>query len=260
MTTVQSQAMVTAAGGDHHHLHLHHNHDPIYYPNPHHRARGYQHSLEKKERIEEEIKQSEMNCYLMLAHTALYSIPESIFLRQDNYLSKLKRLDLSNNYVKEIPKEIVLCENLEELWLSYNPIEIFTYEIVKLSKLAILDIKHTKIDSLPSEIIDLEDLLEFDWRETPLERNLREQHKIPVNELSTLQQVFRNINIRKKTKDQLFHYLFGEHFIMDAYKDYAHKSVEVLVDVSMLVCKWNKPNFFLSSRNSLKCSIIWMIS
>lgn len=214
--------------------HYNHNHDPTYYPNPYHRGRGghYQHSFEKKERIEEEIKQSEINRYLMLAHTALYAIPPSLFLRQDDYLNKLKRLDLSNNFIQVIPREIALCVNLEELWLAYNPIEHFTYEIVKLSKLTVLDIKHTKIATLPSEVIDLQDLLEFDWRETPLEQNLRKDYKIPVNALSTLQEVFRNINIRKKTKDQLFHYLFGEHYIMDAYKDYAQKSVEVLVDVS----------------------------
>jgi hypothetical protein len=212
-----------------------HNHDPGYYPVPNHAGRPVQRSLEKKERIDEELSLSELSHYLMLAHTSLFAIPTSIFVRQDDYLTKLRRLDISHNCVHSIPKEIILCTNLRELWMSYNPIKEFTFEIVKLPRLEVLDIKHTKIHTLPSEVIDLSNLIELDWRETPLEKTLQEDFDVPVNDLLTLQTVFRNINIRHKTREALFAYLFGEHYVQDAYKDYAATSIDTLVDVSTQV-------------------------
>lgn len=197
-------------------------------------TRGYQHNLEKRERVKEELEMTPLTQCISLPHCGLLRIPDSIWSLEE-LLPKLRKLDLSNNHITAIPKDIKYLTNLRELWLSYNPITIFPQEIVTLKKLEVIDIRHTLIENLPTELVDLIYLIEFDWRETPLEKTLKDEHQIPTNALTTLQTVFRNINIRKKTKDSLFALLFGEHYIMDADKSYARDVIATFVDVSNIL-------------------------
>ena len=84
---------------------------------------------------------------------ALHEVPIYRLLKEE-LLPNLIRLDLSFNFIKEIPLEIYSCSNLTELWLQNNPIEEIPVGISELRHLEVLDIAHTKISILPNDRVE----------------------------------------------------------------------------------------------------------
>ena len=75
------------------------------------------------------------------------------------YLVKnLKKLNLSNNNIKIIPKEIIELRNLELLDLSGNSINNFFSKLCSLKKLQVLNLNNNKIKSIPRQINNLGNL------------------------------------------------------------------------------------------------------
>lgn len=62
-------------------------------------------------------------------------------------LSKLVRLDLSNNNLKHIPLNLHYCENLKELILKNNKIDFIHNDIAKIKSLKYLDLNNNDIKS-----------------------------------------------------------------------------------------------------------------
>jgi len=73
-------------------------------------------------------------------------------------LTSLESLDLHNNQLRKIPKEINYLKNLTELYLSCNRLNIFPDEICNLSKLKILSLGENNLKSIPYSINHLENL------------------------------------------------------------------------------------------------------
>lgn len=190
-------------------------------------------SLEKIEKIREESKQSEYTNVIMLGHCCIKQFPIQIL--QLNTIQNLKRLDLSNNYLSEIPSSISILVNLKELWLSNNPIENIPKSIEYLSKLELIDINNTKIKDLPTEISLLDHLYEVDWRNTPLSSFLLDTYQITENDIFQLRTIFQQLHTRKVLEIELFEYLYGEHFIMDADRPGIKEDIKLLVQVNNFI-------------------------
>lgn len=67
-------------------------------------------------------------------------------------------LNLSDEDLNEIPKEVFELKNLEELNLSWNQIKTVPEEIQKLTALRRLDITHNLIVGIPSFLLKIENL------------------------------------------------------------------------------------------------------
>lgn len=74
------------------------------------------------------------------------------------YPQKVVKLDLSRCKLKEFPKEILKCTNLQELNLSNNRITEIPAEIAVLKNLKVLKISRNKLTSLPHSIGKLTNL------------------------------------------------------------------------------------------------------
>jgi len=74
----------------------------------------------------------------------------------------LKILNLSNNQIKKLPKEIKKLENLEEIDLYNNRLQYLPKEIWKLKKLKILNLKNNQLQSLLDKIDELTNLEKLD--------------------------------------------------------------------------------------------------
>jgi len=74
----------------------------------------------------------------------------------------------------------------------------------------------------------------IDWRGTPLESNLKSQFGVRTNDLSKLQQVMRNINIRNKTRVALDQLLNGEIYLQDCDKPYTRDAIQMFVEVGLV--------------------------
>jgi len=81
-------------------------------------------------------------------------IPESISL-----LTKLRKLNLSKNYIIELPKSVFLLSNLEYLDLSYNMLDEIPEEITNLKSLTSLRIQNNQVSKIPNAVIDYLDKL-----------------------------------------------------------------------------------------------------
>jgi len=77
-------------------------------------------------------------------YTAHLKIPETIKL-----LTKLKKLNLSNNNIIELPKSMFLLTNLTYLDLSYNMLDEIPEEITNLKCLTTLRIQNNLINKIP---------------------------------------------------------------------------------------------------------------
>ena len=91
---------------------------------------------------------------LDLSNQNLKEIPKEIFA-----LKNLKKLILRNNQIKIIPSDIERLKRLETLDLSGNNISNFYAKICSLTNLKILNLNNNKIKSLPIQIANLQNLL-----------------------------------------------------------------------------------------------------
>lgn len=194
-------------------------------------------SLEKTEKVREEIKNSLFTNVMMLGHCCLKSFPEQI-LKQE-YVVNLRRLDLSSNCIAVIPSSISVLISLRELWLSNNPIEKFPSKIDQLKKLELIDISNTKISEVPTELSLLEHLYDLDWRSTPLSTSLSKQHGVAENDIFGLRKLLTDQHTRRTLETELFDFLSGEHYLLDADRPGIKGDIKALVEVRIhMLCKW----------------------
>jgi len=172
-------------------------------------------TMEKKDKVRDEIRASVFSNMLMLSHCCLKSFPSQLLANEESIM-KLRRLDLSHNSIVAIPLSISLLVGLKELWLQHNPISVFPPGVQLLTKLELIDINSTNITELPTELAKLDKLYEFDWRHTPLADSLLKKHQVETNDVLKLRKLLLNQNTRRELEQQLFDYLLDEHFIMDA--------------------------------------------
>lgn len=93
---------------------------------------------------------------LDLSNQNLKSIPKEVFA-----LKNLKTLDLSNNNISIIPSDIIKLKRLEILDASNNKISNFYAKICALSKLRVLNLNNNSIKTIPKQIIGLSRLKVF---------------------------------------------------------------------------------------------------
>jgi len=84
---------------------------------------------------------------LDLSNNDITELPKDIGL-----LNKLIEVNLSMNNLKEIPKEFSLLTNLKKLDVSFNNLDKVPTTIFQLSKLTSLDLSHINITELPKQI------------------------------------------------------------------------------------------------------------
>nr|XP_006823254.1 PREDICTED: uncharacterized protein LOC100370876 [Saccoglossus kowalevskii] len=89
---------------------------------------------------------------LRLTHNKLTSIPSV------DSLLELTVLDISDNKLQKIPKQIRILKNLKELYLSNNEIKTVPCEITHLTELHELDISNNELEHLPPEIDNMTNL------------------------------------------------------------------------------------------------------
>ena len=188
-------------------------------------------TLEKTEKVREEIKASAFTGILSLSFCCLHSFPAQI-LGNDSVL-KLKRLDLSHNNISELPPSISVLTGLKELWLQHNPIKQFPLGVQFIPKLELIDISHTFIEELPTELANLTNLYEVDWRCTPLAEMLSKRG-VETNNVLQLRKFLVSWNTRKQLEIQLHEYLEGEHYIQDADKKGISTLIQILVQVQTI--------------------------
>jgi Leucine-rich repeat (LRR) protein len=113
--------------------------------------------------------------HLNLSNQKLKKIPKEVF-----EFPNLRTLDLSNNKLTELPKEIGLLTKLEELNLTKNKIDEMPKEIGNLNRLLILKFRSNSLYVLPKEIGKLSRLEQVDLNGNPLWR-LPEEFKTCTN-------------------------------------------------------------------------------
>lgn len=89
------------------------------------------------------------------------NISADIFIRNTKSLEKLKVLKLHNQNLCEIPSEISLLGNLEELYLNGNILKNLPDSLGKLKKLKKLWLQDNQLISLPQTFSQLEQLKEL---------------------------------------------------------------------------------------------------
>ncbi len=71
---------------------------------------------------------------------------------------RVLNLDLSNQNLTTLPKEIFKFKNLGYINLSNNNFKSFPTELLSFTKLKFIDLSHNQIDYLPSEIGEFQNL------------------------------------------------------------------------------------------------------
>lgn len=186
-------------------------------------------SIEKLERVRDEIKYCDEPRNLMLGHCGLKAFPTHIF--DNDKVNTVYRLDLSHNWIADIPESIGDLTGLKELWLFDNaPLSSLPVDMQNLIHLEVLDIRNTKISEIPKEFANLTKLSEMDWRDTPLEKNLQQQYGVTVNDVFALKELLVALNERSILEVTLHEHLMGEHFLMDADNPHLKSAVDMLVE------------------------------
>ena len=84
-----------------------------------------------------------------LSNRGLTEIPADVFLH-----TNLTKLVLSRNTIKRIPKEIANLKKLEVLDLAYNQIDSLPAPVFKLPKLRVLSVGHNRIKKFPVQMVN----------------------------------------------------------------------------------------------------------
>ena len=213
-------------------------------------------NLEKSEKLREEVKASVFSNVLSASFCCLKSFPAQILVNES--IVKLRRLDLSHNFISEIPSSISILTSLRELWLQHNPLAKFPDGIQSLPKLELIDIAHTLVPELPTELANLTNLYEFDWRFTPLAESLTKRG-VDTNNVLALRKYLVNLDTRKQLESQLYEYLESEHYIQDADKKGISSLIAVLVEVCDFVRMHRCFIFLLQLTLYTCCCLFYMI-
>lgn len=96
----------------------------------------------------------------------LNQIPREVFM-----CGNLEELSLSSNYLTQIPKEICKLTSLKKLVLSHNYIKIIPPDINNLRLLELLWIDDNQLISFPKSILTLPSLRELDISKNPLQED-----------------------------------------------------------------------------------------
>lgn len=97
---------------------------------------------------------------LILDNNNLTKLPNNIAS-----LSNLKVLSIRNNNLQELNQLIIMCEKLEELYLSGNPNLTELPPLSELKNLKIIDVTDTGIHNVPVSIWMLNNLYYFKYTE-----------------------------------------------------------------------------------------------
>lgn len=108
-----------------------------------------------------------------------------------SYMDKLTHLDLSYNFLDNLPPGIGLCERLEWLNLSQNNFEEFPVGLYDSLTLEMLDLSHNYLRQLPDDIAVIETLqqLILTGNPLPLEEVKRVKKLLPQTEVIFVQKV-----------------------------------------------------------------------
>jgi len=87
---------------------------------------------------------------------------------------RIKRLDLSRNYLTTLPAEIASFTKLSELDLSGNALCELPNEISKCSRISKLILEGNAITNLPEDFVELKRLFHLDLRGNPLSPHLQD--------------------------------------------------------------------------------------
>lgn len=109
------------------------------------------------ESMEEALKEPDKVIRLHLIKQKLTEVPKEVYL-----FKNLQELDLSKNRIKELPDTIATLTNLQTFNLSKNNLELLPAAIGKLSNLKKLIVNQNSLTALPTAIGDLSNLLVLD--------------------------------------------------------------------------------------------------
>ena len=133
-------------------------------------SQQYAKSLDRQEEIVwnkiQEAKEKKLQ-ELNLRYTGLYKIPYRFFERVFE-LKWLKVLDLSDNELTSIPKDITRLQNLTTLNLTNNRLTSIPKAITRLQNLTTLDLRNNQLTSVPEAISRLQNLTTLDLRNNQL--------------------------------------------------------------------------------------------
>ncbi|KAI7893369.1 uncharacterized protein EV154DRAFT_537066 [Mucor mucedo] len=106
----------------------------------------------------------------------------------------IRKLDLSFNYLTELPEEIACLQHLEQLNVSHNQIEFLPDTIGQLSRLVELNVSHNRLETLATTTVDqLSKLQTFNVSQNKL-KELR-LTSIHVNSLTSIDLSYNPIAI-----------------------------------------------------------------
>ena len=106
---------------------------------------------------------------LNLGNNKLNKLPKEI-----GNLFHLKKLILSHNKLKKLPIEIGGLYNLVLLDLSYNELIEIPKEMGKLKKLLYLELNNNKLTNLPKEMGDIQNLQNLNISDTEIKKSIKE--------------------------------------------------------------------------------------
>lgn len=186
-----------------------------------------------KKKVRDEIKKSSFSLCIHLCHCRLNDFPHRLIEAVPTLLN-LRRLDLSNNNISEIPIEIGGFVELRELWLQNNPITTIPKEIEHLTNIEVIDLKYTKVSMLPPEMCNLKKLFDLDFTETPFAAHVLQRYEIKASDhrgLQTLKKIFQEIYQRQCLAADTLEKLMGELYVKEADNPQSIPIVKNLLEV-----------------------------
>jgi Leucine-rich repeat (LRR) protein len=198
--------------------------------------------IDVPKKIREEIEKCQYSGMIHLSNCRLSLFPSKILSLSSLSSSSsssldfqsLRRLDLSFNYLIEIPSSISELTELREIWLQHNPIQTLPSSLSLCSKLEVIDIKGTKVSNLPSELANLKKLYELDYRETPFAQYVLERYEIQttgLTGLTNLKRVFQDQYERQCLKAAIVEKLLGDLYLKESDNPESLSIVQNMVEV-----------------------------